>query len=133
MPYVSSTALNNGIDNYIANSHSVRIFDNCLSVANSGSVGATFYHSYKFVASDHITHLKNDSMNEYVYLFISTLANRLSEKYNFNREINDKRISKEKIMLPVNQNKEPDYEYMEQYIINLKQKKIKQYLNYREC
>jgi hypothetical protein len=132
MPYVSSTASNNGIDNYIGNKGNVRIFSNCLSIANSGSVGASFYHHYRFVGSDHITHLKREGMSKYIYLFISTLANRLSGKYNFNREINDKRISREKIMLPVNKNEEPDYEYMEQYMKNMIYNKLKQYLNYSE-
>ncbi|OQA46737.1 MAG: Restriction enzyme BgcI subunit beta [Bacteroidetes bacterium ADurb.Bin302] len=100
-----------------------------MTIANSGSVGASYYHSYEFVASDHVTHLKNDKMNKYIYLFIATLTNRFSEKYNFNREINDRRISREKIILPVNKKNEPDYEYMEQYIKNLMIKKYKQYLS----
>ena len=69
-------------------------------------------------------------MSKFVYLFISTLTNGLSKKYNFNREINDKRISREKILLPVNDQEQPDYEYMEQYMKNLMYKKIKQYLEY---
>jgi hypothetical protein len=132
IPYISSTASNNGVDNFIGNTQGVRIFENCLTIANSGSVGASFYHPYKFVASDHITHLQKEEMNEYVYLFISTLTNRFSKKYNFNREINDARISREKILLPINEKNEPDYEYMEQYIKNLKYRKIKQYLDFKK-
>ena len=131
-PYVSSTASTNGVDNFISNKNGVRIFSNCISIANSGSVGASFYHPYDFVASDHITHLKNEELNEFVYLFIVTLTNRFSGKYNFNREINDLRISREKILLPINSEDTPDYAYMEQYIINMKHKKIKQYLDYLE-
>lgn len=130
IPYISSTSLNNGIDNYIANNKNVRIFKNCLTIANSGSVGVSFYQPFKFVASDHITHLKNDNMNKYIYLFIATLTNRFSEKYNFNREINDKRISREKIMLPVDKNGEPDYAYMEQYIKNIMINKYNKYMKY---
>lgn len=130
IPYISSTALNNGIDNFINNTSNVRIFSDCLTIANSGSVGASFYHPYKFVGSDHITHLKKENMSKYVYMFISTLTNRFSEKYNFNREINDARISREKIMLPINKEEKPDYEYMEQYMKNMTYKKINQYLNY---
>lgn len=126
-PYVSSTALNNGVDNYISNNKNVRKFSNCLTIANSGSVGVSFYQHYEFIASDHVTHLKNENMNKYIYLFIATLTNRFSEKYNFNREINDKRISREKIMLPVNDNNEADYEYMEQYIKNIMLEKYKKY------
>jgi hypothetical protein len=40
------------------------------------------------------------------------------------------RLVKTKIMLPIDRNHKPDYEYMEQYIENLKYKKIQQYLSY---
>ena len=100
-PYVSSSAINNGVDNFISNNSGVRKFKSCLSLANSGSVGSCFYEPFEFVASDHITHLKKDELTSYHYLFIATMLNRLSEKYNFNREINDSRISREKVMLPV--------------------------------
>ncbi|GAB6168826.1 hypothetical protein JCM1393_12860 [Clostridium carnis] len=127
IPYVSSSAMNNGVDNYISNTKKVRKFSNCLSIANSGSVGSSFYHPYEFIASDHITHLKNENMNMFVYIFLATMTNRFKEKYNFNREINDKRICREKIMLPINSEGEPDYIYMEQYIKNIMISKYKQY------
>lgn len=52
-------------------------------------------------------------------MFVATMLNRLSTKYNFNREINDKRIKREKILLPLNDKGEIDYEYMEQYVKNI--------------
>lgn len=128
-PYVSSTASNNGVDNFIGNEKGVRCFSDCLTIANSGSVGASFYHPYEFVASDHVTHLKNNHFNSFIYLFIATQTARLSEKYNFNREINDKRISRDKIMLPITDKGQPDYEYMEQYMKNLEHQKRKNYLS----
>lgn len=127
-PYISSTSLNNGVNDFIGNEDGVRMFSNCLTIANSGSVGASFYQPYKFVASDHVTHLQNDHFDRFIYLFIATLTNRLSDKYNFNREINDKRISRDKVMLPVKEDHRPDFEYMAQYMINLEYRKRKQYL-----
>lgn len=129
-PYVSSTAANNGVDNFIGNFEGVRIYSNCLTIANSGSVGASFYHPYEFVASDHVTHLKNSKFSSFIYLFIATQANKLSEKYNFNREINDSRIARDKIMLPVTDAGHPDYQYMEQYMMNLEYLKRAQYSVY---
>ena len=61
---------------------------------------------------------------------MSSMLNRLSEKYNFNREINDIRIKREKIFLPVNSKGEPDYKYMEDYMKHLEQKKLLEYLEY---
>lgn len=130
VPYVSSSALNNGVDNFVSNDKGVRKFSDCLSLANSGSVGATFYEPFEFVASDHITHLKNEKFNKYHYLFLATMTSRLSQKYNFNREINDKRISREIILLPLNDEGVPDYEYIEQYSKNLLYKKLQSYINF---
>lgn len=131
-PYVSSSAINNGVDNYISNDNGVRRFDNCLSLANSGSVGSCFYEPFEFVASDHITHLKNSKTNKFQYLFEATILNRLSEKYNFNREINDLRISREIMILPSNKDGNPDYAYMESYIKNLMAQKYAEYLEFKK-
>ena len=132
MPYVSSTGSNNGVDGYVGNKEKVRIFSNCLTIANSGSVGACFYQPFKFVASDHVTKLKNDNFNEYTYKFISSLVSRLGIKYSFNREMNDTRIKKEKILLPVNDQNQPDYDYMENYMKQLEYKKLNEYLRKKE-
>ncbi len=58
------------------------------------------------------------------------MLNRLSEKYNFNREINDVRISKEKVLLPVDDNNQPNWLFMERYGKNLVAKKYKQYYDF---
>ena len=131
MPYVSSSAMDNGVDNFVSNSQGVRIFNNCLTIANSGSVGATFYHPYAFVASDHVTSLANEDFSKYVYLFGGNITSRLSEKYSFNREIKDSRLQREKMMLPVNDNDEPDYEYMEEYMRRIESRLINRYINNR--
>ena len=116
VPYVSSTALNDGVDGFIGNEGSIRIFDDCITIANSGSVGSAFFHQYEFVASDHVTQLKRKGLDKYAYLFMLPIINRLSEKYCFNREINDKRIKRERILLPVNNKGEIDFEFMSSFM-----------------
>ena len=130
IPYVSSSAINNGVDAFIGNGGKVRKFEECLTLANSGSVGKTFYHSYEFIASDHVTSLKSDKLNKYSYLFIATIVQRLEEKYSFNREINDVRINKEKIVLPVDESGNPDYAFMEQYIKERERQIVQNYIGY---
>lgn len=60
------------------------------------------------------------------------MLSRLNEKYSFNREINDTRLSKEKILLPTRSDDSPDYEYMEQYMKYLEYQKLKEYLEYKK-
>ena len=127
IPYVSSTAFNNGLDAFIGNTENIRVFGNCLTIANSGSVGSTFYQPFKVVASDHVTKLENKNFNKYIYLFLANSVSKLREKYAFNREINDKRIKKEKILLPINSKGEPDYAFMENYMRQKETELLKQY------
>lgn len=115
-PYVSSTSFNNGVDGFIGNNSSVRRFEDCLTLANSGSVGSAFYHRYEFIASDHVTQLKREGLDKYAYLFMIPLINRLSEKYSFNREINDERVKREKLLLPVTDAGDIDFQFMSSFM-----------------
>lgn len=129
IPYISSSGENNGVDNFISNEEGVRKFKECISLANSGSVGSAFFHSYKFIGSDHITSLSNKKFNKYIYLFLLPLIKRLAEKYSFNREINDPRIKREKILLPKDSQRNPNYEFMEKFMKQIEQKQIQTQIN----
>ncbi|NLI64486.1 MAG: restriction endonuclease [Bacteroidales bacterium] len=130
IPYVSSTSLNDGVDEFIGNDYKVRKFKNNLTLANSGSVGSCFYHAYEYIASDHVTSLTLENADKYIYLFMATIVKRLEEKYSFNREINDKRIRTEKLILPADENGYPHWEYMSQFIQKLEVKKLEEVLEY---
>ena len=132
IPYVSSTANNNGVDAYIEAAKGTRVFENCISLANSGSVGTAFYEPFAFVASDHVTSLKRENTSPYIYLFLATVLEQQKSNFDFNREITDLRIKRMRIMLPVNDNNEPDYQFMEAYMRELMDTKRKQYRKYVE-
>ena len=129
-PYISSTAENNGVDGFIGNDAGVREFENVLTLANSGSVGSTFYQQFEFVASDHVTALKSENADKYAYLFLSTVVKRLEEKYSFNRKINDTRIKREKIILPADKQGNPDFQYMSDFVKKLELDKVQEVLEY---
>ena len=130
VPYVSSTANNNGVDDYIEASAGMRVFKNCISLANSGSVGTAFYEPFAFVASDHVTSLECKDANEYIYLFLTAVLEQQGANFNFNREINDLRIKKMRVMLPVTDEDKPDYQFMEDYVRELMTEKKNQYRGY---
>ena len=130
IPYISSTSLNNGLDQFIGNDEKVRKFENSLTLANSGSVGSCFYHEYEYIASDHVTSLTLDKADKYIYLFMATIIKRLEEKYSFNREINDKRIRKERFILPADKNGNPHWEYMSKFMKKLEAENLEKVLEY---
>lgn len=125
IPYISSTALNNGVDNFINPPSKMVVYSNCLTIANSGSVGATFYHPYNFVASDHVTTIKHPAINQYNSKFLIPIFNSLKRKYSFNREISDKRLKRETIILPLNDEGTPNWNFMEQYMKRIENNLLK--------
>ncbi len=129
-PYVSSTSINNGVDSFIGNDTNIRLFSNCITVANSGSVGSAFFHDYDFIASDHVTVLKNEDFDKHSYLFLTTILKRLEQKYSFNREINDRRIRRERVMLPIDETGNPSWYYMTEYMRSVELSKIKRIISY---
>lgn len=116
VPYVSSSALNNGVDGFISKADGCRTFSDCISLANSGSVGSAFYEPFEFVASDHVTHLRRSGLKREHYLFLVAALGKQASNFNFNREINDQRIQGMQIMLPTDMIGEPDWQFMENYI-----------------
>lgn len=128
IPYISSTALNNGIDSYVSPPDYMKIYENKLTLANSGSVGSCFYHSYKFVSSDHcmIIWTKDKELNRYIALFLGAIFEKLTKpKYEFAKEINDSRLRTEKIPLPTNENGQIDFDFMESFISAVQKEVIK--------
>jgi len=119
--YISSTAVNNGVDNYITPPEYMTVYKNKLTLSNSGSVGCLFYHDYDFVASDHVMVIwpKNIILNKYISMFLKPIFEAIKYKYNFGREINEERLSGETLFLPVDSNGNPDWKYMEEYIKDL--------------
>lgn len=130
VPYVSASALNNGVDGFIGNREGIRVFANCLSLANSGSVGSAFFHPYAFVASDHVTKLEREGADRYIYLFFPPVFSRMAERYSFNHEISDARITRERIMLPVTPDGTPDWVFMSAYMQGLEQEMLREALAY---
>ena len=118
IPYISSSALNNGIDNYVNPPSYMKRYDNKITLANSGSVGSCFYHSYEFVASDHcmVVWLKDRELNRYLALFFNAIFEKaLKPKYEFSREINHERLMAETFFLPTKDNT-IDFTFMESFI-----------------
>ena len=131
IPFLGASDSNNGITNFIVQKNSS--YDkNVLGVNYNGSVGEAFYHPYGCVFSDDVKrfHLKNYADNKNVLLFLSSIIAQQKEKYNYGYKFNETRMLRQYILLPVNNNDEPDYAYMEQYVNNMLVQKYSEYLDY---
>lgn len=121
IPYISSSADNNGLTAYVDTEPSQTA--NTMTIARNGSVGSTFFQPIPYAASPDdvriLTPRKNIKLNVYSGLFIKTVIEQEKFKYAYGRKLGTKRIEKVIIKLPVDQNGAPDFEYMEQYIKSL--------------
>lgn len=130
-PFIGATDSNNGITEFVSSTN-LSEDSNVLGVNYNGSVGETFYHPYSAIFSDDVKRLslKNKDGNKFIYLFLKNIILQQKNKYQYAYKFNEKRLKRQKILLPVQENNEPDYDYMEQYAKNLMHKKITQYLDY---
>lgn len=130
IPYITSSAINNGVKFFVSNSNET-LEDNAISVNRNGSVGYCFYHKYKALYSNDCRKLKlKEHRNENAALFITNQISLQKDKYNYGYKMGTGRLLKQKIMLPIDQNGQPDYVFMENYIKERKEIKRKEYLDY---
>ncbi|WP_180547041.1 restriction endonuclease subunit S, partial [Staphylococcus haemolyticus] len=114
-PFIGSSDSNNGITNYVGNSNFSED-SNVLGVNYNGSVVESFYHPYKALFSDDVKRLSlGNKGNKYTYLFVKNMILKQKEKYQYGYKFNAKRMKKQKIKLPSNNN-QPDYDFMGQYM-----------------
>lgn len=133
-PFIGATDSGNGVTNYISNENE-SLDSNVLGVNYNGNgMVISFYHPYECLFSDDVKrfHLKNHPDNKYVLLFFKTLILQQKAKYNYGYKFNATRMKRQKIMIPVTESGEPDYDYMAQYAKNMMIRKYQQYLDYIE-
>ncbi len=110
---ISSSSLNNGIYKYKYNNYTYE--PHCLTLAKNGSVGYCFYQFEKFNKTIDIIVLKskNDiTMNCYIY-FSYIITDICIKNFNYSYKINNDRLMKIELNLPVNDNNEIDYNFIE--------------------
>lgn len=132
--YLGATNSNNGVLCQVEKVKNTIQKGNCIAFIRNGegSMGYSVYKSEDFIATSDISAGYNDYLNKYSGLFITTIADRIRGKYNFGYKRSDTRLKKEKLTLPINDNNEPDYDYMENYMKQLELNKLKKYLEYKK-
>lgn len=138
IPFLGASAYNNGITGYCTikdientsktgkgKNHELKykIFKgNCITVTNNGSIGCAYFQKNKFTCSHDITvlYLKNHELTKNIALFLIVQIEKVGKLFSYARKWRPKRMKSSMIMLPVNNDEKPDYEYMEKYIQNIK-------------
>ncbi len=121
IPLVSATFANNGIVGYKNTADDNICYDgNSVTVAGNGSyIGESFYQEKKFVATSDVNILiPKYNVNKYMLFFIIVLIEMDQYRYNYGRKLGSS-IVHHRIKLPSDNNGNPDWLFMEQYIKSL--------------
>lgn len=130
-PLITAGGTNNGIGYFVGNENDSRAEKSISVVRNGASVCKAFYHKYSALYGNDCRRMKlKCSDSEFVNLFITQAIGMQNKSFSYSRKLGTERLLNLKIMLPVTDAGEPDYEYMEQYAKNMMLKKYKQYLTY---
>ena len=124
VPYITATANNNGIGYFVANTNET-LESGCLSVNRNGSVGYCFYHPYKALFGNDTRKLRPKMNNRYISLFISICITKQREKYGYGYKMGTGRLKRQRILLPVDANNNPDWQFMEDYMKQKEQQILK--------
>lgn len=148
IPFIGATQNNNGITEFytfndIESNSKVgygkneditkKMFNgNCIAVTNNGSVGFAYYQVHNFTCSHDVNplYLKNHELNEYIAKFLISAIEMQRVCFEYARKWRPKRMVKSKILLPINENGEPNYSFMEQFMRQKEQEKINKFQNY---
>lgn len=129
--YLGATNKNNGVLDFVEVKKDLIQKGNCIAFIRNGegSMGYSVYKEEDFIASSDITLGYHEHLNKYTGTFITTIADRIRGKYNFGYKRSAQRLSKEILTLPSLEDGTIDWVFMENYMRQLENKDILQYLN----
>ena len=120
--FIGASALNNGITAHISNNEHIHP-ENTITITYNGSVGEAFYQDKPFWASDDVNVLyPKFSLNKYIALFIIPALKKAGQKYAFIDKWKKEDMEKDYISLPANDDNNPDYAYMKNYMMEVENK-----------
>ncbi|PKD97976.1 hypothetical protein CW717_09845 [Macrococcoides caseolyticum] len=123
-PYITRTEKNNGIAKFISQQKHPINKGNVITIGLDTQT--VFYQEYDFYTGQNIQVLNVKNLTKNIGLFLIPLIKDSLMYLNWGGNgATLGRLKRKKIMLPVNQNNEPDYEYMDQYVKSLHKKTLK--------
>lgn len=135
VPYVGATDRNNGVIDYLEADKAKIQPGNCVTFIRDGqgSVGSSVYRATPCIATVNTSSGYAKWLNQDTGLFVSTSSNQVREKYSFGYKRKETRLLAERVMLPVTDSGEPDYEYMAEYTRQKSEAMLAKYRTYVEA
>ena len=119
IPYIGAIDSNNGVSSYISNDEQLHSA-NTITVSYNGSIAEAYYQAKEFWATDDVNVLyPKFLMNAYSALFLTTIINKEKYRFNYGRKWDKELMESSKIKLPIDEQGNPDWQWMEDYIKGL--------------
>lgn len=124
IPFVGSSATNNGITAYIGNDTHLHE-PGTITVSYNGSVGEVFLQDERFWASDDVNvWYPKQKMTIEVKLYFMAAIKKLSAKYSYTNKWTIDKMRSEFVELPVDNDGKPNFNCMQERIAELEQERI---------
>lgn len=122
-PVVTTTMKNNGIDGFY---NQANFLGNCLVSAGEANGMFTTYQENDFWALDTVRVYtpKGFNLNKEIALFISTELTYNMFRYSYGRKAKQDNMDSLKLHLPIDEDNNPNWKYMEKYIKSLHNKPL---------
>lgn len=134
--FISRSGLNNGLAAIVDKLNNIKPYEaGCLTVALGGSIGATFYQNKPFYTAQNIAVIQFDNnISIYAKLYLAQVIKyEVKNKFRaFGRELNKHIKVDFTVTLPVDNDNNPDWIYMENYVKSLRYKPIETNIIYLE-
>lgn len=132
MPYITRTDIGNGINQFVSDNQNTKY---CMDEENVITIGldtqTVFYQTHKFFTGQNIQVLRHKELNKHNALFLIPIIKVQMEKFNWGGNgATLGRLSRTKLMLPIDHNNNPDWDFMEQYVKAVVEKKLDAYKRY---
>lgn len=132
IPFIASGASLNGSVKFCRpHENEVPDASNCITV--SPVDGSSFYQSTEFLGrggGSSIIMLRSQRLNKYNGIFMARAINNTTSKYQYGHMATSDGIKRDRVLLPIDAQGQPDYDYMEQYVKNKMIQKYNNYLQY---
>lgn len=131
--YIGATNRNNGVMCYVdyaENTQHMILPGNCIGFIKNGdgSAGYAIYKAESFISTSDVIYGYANWLNKFTGLFFVAAQDMIEQKYSHGYKRNKPHLEADRVMLPINDNGVPDFDYMEQYAKNMMLKKYQQYL-----
>lgn len=132
-PRITCAGTNNGLDNFYNNEPTEN--GGTLTI-DSATEGFVFFQEKPFIATDHVEKIcrkDNKLITKEIGLFLKSAIDKAKDqKYGYGYKFSQTRIKNQIIMLPIDKNGEPNWQFMEDYIKQEQKTIAQKVINYYE-